>query len=59
MPKPLPLLAPTDMCCTPLVGAPLTFVGTAEAQTRAFVEQVARVVERHPDAAAYRPEPLL
>ena len=42
-----------------LVGAPLTFVGTAEAQTRAFVEQVARVVERHPDAAAYRPEPLL
>jgi ArsR family transcriptional regulator len=24
MPKPLPLLAPTEVCCTPLVGAPLT-----------------------------------
>jgi len=24
MPKPLPLLTPADVCCTPLVGAPLT-----------------------------------
>lgn len=42
-----------------LVGEPLTFVGTAEAQVAAFVAQVAEVVRRHPDAATYRPEPLL
>jgi adenylosuccinate lyase len=42
-----------------LVGEPLSFVGTAEAQVQAFVAQVAAVVARHPEAAAYRPEPLL
>jgi adenylosuccinate lyase len=42
-----------------LVGEPLTFVGTAEAQVRSFVDQVAAVVARHPSAAAYGPEPLL
>jgi adenylosuccinate lyase len=42
-----------------LVGEPLTFVGTAEAQVAAFVEQVAAVVARHPDAAAFQPEPIL
>ncbi len=42
-----------------LVGAPLDFVGTAVAQVEAFVAEVAAVVERHPDAAAYRPEPIL
>ena len=42
-----------------LVGEPLRFVGTAEAQVAAFVAQVAEVVARHPDAAAYRPEPIL
>lgn len=42
-----------------LVGDPLTFVGTAEAQVGVFVAQVAAVVARHPEAAAYRPEPLL
>ncbi len=42
-----------------LVGEPLTFVGTAEAQVAAFVAQVAEVVARHPEAAAYRPEPIL
>jgi len=42
-----------------LVGEPLTFVGTAEAQVVAFVAQVAEVVARHPEAAAYRPEPIL
>jgi adenylosuccinate lyase len=42
-----------------LVGEPLSFVGTAEAQVAAFVAQVADVVDRHPDAATYRPEPLL
>ena len=42
-----------------LVGDPLSFVGTAEAQVSAFVAQVAAVVERHPEAARYRPEPIL
>ncbi len=42
-----------------LVGEPLTFVGTAEAQVATFVAQVADVVARHPEAATYRPEPLL
>jgi len=42
-----------------LVGEPLTFVGTAVAQVDAFVAQVSEVVSRHPDAAAYRPAPML
>jgi adenylosuccinate lyase len=42
-----------------LVGAPITFVGTAVAQVQAFVAQVAGVVARHPEAAGYRPEPIL
>jgi adenylosuccinate lyase len=42
-----------------LVGEPLSFVGTAPAQVDAFVAQVAEVVARHPEAAAYRPEPIL
>jgi len=42
-----------------LVGEPLGFVGTAVAQVEAFVEQVAVIVARHPDAAGYQPEPLL
>jgi adenylosuccinate lyase len=42
-----------------LVGAPLSFVGTAVAQVEAFVAQVAEVVARHPEAASYRPEPIL
>jgi adenylosuccinate lyase len=41
------------------VGEPLSFVGTAEAQVQAFVVQVAAVVDQHPDAARYRPEPIL
>jgi adenylosuccinate lyase len=42
-----------------LVGDPLTFVGTAEAQVGAFVSQVDEVVARHPDAATYRPDAIL
>lgn len=42
-----------------LVGEPITFVGTAVAQVQAFVAQVADVVARHPEAAGYRPEPIL
>lgn len=42
-----------------LVGEPLGFVGTAQAQVTAFVDQVAEVVARFPDAADYRPAPIL
>ena len=42
-----------------LVGEPLSFVGTAIAQVGAFTEQVAAVVARHPDAAAYESEDIL
>jgi adenylosuccinate lyase len=41
------------------IGSPLEFVGTAVSQTDAFVASVEAVVARHPDAAAYRPEPIL
>ena len=41
------------------IGEPLSFVGTAEAQVQAFVDQVAEVVAARPEAAAYRPEPIL
>lgn len=41
------------------VGDPITFVGNAPAQTRAFVAQVGEVVQRHPDAAAYVGEGVL
>jgi adenylosuccinate lyase len=37
----------------------LAFVGTAPHQVEAFCAQVAEIVARHPDAAAYRPEPVL
>src|SRR4249919_3106809 len=39
------------------LGDPLSFVGNAPAQTRAFVDQVAEVADRYPDAAAYTGEP--
>ncbi|HEX4699917.1 MAG TPA: adenylosuccinate lyase [Actinomycetes bacterium] len=42
-----------------LVADPATFTGAAEAQVRAVVAQVAEVVRRHPDAAAYQPPPIL
>jgi adenylosuccinate lyase len=41
------------------LGEPLSFVGAAEAQVRAFVAQVEQVVQRYPEAARYRAEPML
>jgi adenylosuccinate lyase len=38
---------------------PLSFTGAARDQTAAFVDQVAAVVARFPDAAGYRPAPTL
>ncbi len=42
-----------------LMADPLSFVGTAPAQVAAFAARVGRLVEEHPEAAAYDPEPLL
>ena len=42
-----------------IVSDPLTFVGAAQAQTQQFVDRVARVIERHPEAAAYEPGSML
>jgi adenylosuccinate lyase len=42
-----------------LVADPTTFTGAAAAQVGAVVAQVAEVVRRHPDAAAYQPPPIL
>ena len=42
-----------------LSASPLEFVGNAPAQTRSFVEQVASVVAKYPEAAAYAPGTLL
>src|SRR4051794_16153249 len=42
-----------------LVGEPLGFVGLAVEQVGAFVAQVAAVVDRHPQAAAYSGDPIL
>ncbi|MFM2416809.1 MAG: hypothetical protein RL385_1532 [Pseudomonadota bacterium] len=41
------------------LGEPLSFVGAAESQVRAFVAQVEAVVKRYPEAARYRAEPML
>ena len=41
------------------LGEPLSFVGAAEAQVRAFVAQVEEVVRRYPEGARYRAEPML
>jgi adenylosuccinate lyase len=41
------------------IGSPLDFVGTAVDQTAAFVATVEAVVARYPDAASYRPAPIL
>ncbi|MGI8758550.1 MAG: adenylosuccinate lyase [Acidimicrobiales bacterium] len=42
-----------------LVAEPLAFVGAAPRQTAAFVDRVAGVVARHPQAAAYTPGDML
>jgi adenylosuccinate lyase len=38
---------------------PVGFVGNAPRQVEAFVHQVEAVAAAHPDAARYRPEPIL
>jgi len=41
------------------LGEPLSFTGDAATQVEAFVDSVAALVERFPEAARYRPRPLL
>lgn len=50
-------LGPADL--SDLLDEPLSFVGNALAQTRAFVAEVETIVERYPDAAVHEPEPIL
>ncbi|MBI2706337.1 MAG: adenylosuccinate lyase [Actinobacteria bacterium] len=42
-----------------LFAEPLSFTGAAQQQVQSFVDQVAEVVVRHPEAAAYRPAAIL
>jgi adenylosuccinate lyase len=42
-----------------LIAAPLSFTGASAGQNAAVVARVADVVRRHPEAAAYRPAPIL
>jgi adenylosuccinate lyase len=42
-----------------IVADRLPFTGTAAAQVQAFVQRVAGVVQRHPEAADYQTEPIL
>ena len=45
--------------CEALVDDPLAFVGDADRQIDRVTRRIAAVVDRHPVAAAYDPEPLL
>ena len=42
-----------------ILAEPLTFVGTAPRQVERFVQRVGELTARHPDAATYRPGPIL
>ncbi|MFF5113528.1 adenylosuccinate lyase [Streptosporangium sp. NPDC000509] len=42
-----------------LLGEPISFTGAASAQVEAVVQRVGQVVERYPQAAAYRPGAIL
>jgi adenylosuccinate lyase len=42
-----------------VVADPLSFTGAATAQVRTFLERVADVASRYPDAVGYVPEPIL
>ena len=41
------------------LGDPASYAGNASAQARTFVEQVAELARRHPDAATYEGAPVL
>ena len=50
-------LGPDDVARA--LGDPITFVGNAPAQTRAFIARVEALAKEHPDAAAYGGEEIL
>jgi len=52
-------LALDDDALDGLFSEPIRFTGAARAQTQAFVEEVERLVARHPEAASYRPDGIL
>jgi adenylosuccinate lyase len=41
------------------IAEPLSFTGSARSQVAAFVERVAHIVAKHPDAVSYSPAPIL
>jgi adenylosuccinate lyase len=41
------------------IAEPLSLTGSAQSQVAAFVERVAHIVAKHPDAALYSPAPIL
>jgi adenylosuccinate lyase len=50
-------LTPADLAA--VVADPLSFTGAATTQVATFVDRVAELTSRFPDAAAYVPEPIL
>jgi adenylosuccinate lyase len=50
-------LGPDDVAA--VVDNPLSFTGAATAQVQRFLDRVAEIAARHPDAAGYVPEPIL
>jgi len=42
-----------------VLGEPMSFTGTAQAQVQAIVDQIGKIAARHPVAAAYNPSPTL
>jgi adenylosuccinate lyase len=54
---PVLLLSPDEVAA--LVADPAVFVGAASAQVAQVCTEVAEVVARHPEAATYRPAPIL
>ena len=54
-----PRLGLSEGALDQILASPLAFVGAASAQTRRFVERVATVAARHPEAAAWVPGSML
>ena len=50
-------LSPEDLAAT--VADPITFTGAAADQVAAFVRRTEDLAARFPEAAGYRPEPIL
>ena len=42
-----------------VLGEPMSFTGTAQAQVQAIVDQIGKIAARYPVAAAYNPSPIV